>query len=237
MKSTLPLFLAAALLFGCDHGGTAPDGTGALAVGGAVGNGGSGGTVGGGTGGGTGGGGSNSGGTVIFGSTQLQGPVTLTGGTSREALFFLAQDRSLHILASSDGANGETTTGRETIWDIQVESTDSISWSNIGNSSEQPFRDTISTYMDYSNPSFLQYAIHFRLYTIAGGHEYRIATASSALLSVTVQAASGVNDLTVGWTPPALSSSATGQLVRLGTAQTIAGTASFEIQMPGGGSN
>jgi len=236
MKTPLTLLLATAFLFGCDRGGTAPDGTGALAVGGAVGNGGSGGTVGGG-GGGTGGGGGNPSGTVIFGSTQLQGPVTFTGGTSREALFYLAQDRSLHIVGSSDGANGQITTGRETIWDIQVESQDSISWSNIGNSSERPFRDTISTYMDYSNPSFLQYAIHFRLYTIAGAHEYRIATASSALLSVTVKAASGVNDLTVGWTPPALSSGATAQLVRLGTSQTIAGTTSFEIQMPGGGSN
>jgi len=236
MKSTHALLLAAALLAGCDRGGTSPNGTGALAIGGAVGNGGSGGTVAGGGGGG-GNSGSTPGGTPIFASSQLLGPVTLTGGTSREALFFLAQDRSLHVIGSSDGANGESTVGRETIWDIQIESPDSISWSNIGNSSELPFRDTISTFMDYSNPSVLQYAIHFRLYTIAGAHEYRVATASSALLSVSVQAASGVNDMTVGWTPPRLSGAATGQLVRLGTAQTIAGTNLFEVQMPSGGSN
>ena len=236
MKTTLAFLLATAFLMGCDRGGTAPNGTGALAIGGAVGNGASGGTI---AGGGGGGGNPDStpGGTPIFGSKQLLGPVTLTGGTSREALFFLAQDRSLHVIGSSDGANGETTVGRETIWDIQVESPDSIAWSNIGNSSELPFRDTVSTSMDYSNPSVLQHAIHFRLYTISGAHEYRVATASSALLSVSVQAASGVNDMTVGWTPPALSGVATGRLVRLGTAQTIAGTNLFEVQMPSGGSN
>ncbi|HXP90763.1 MAG TPA: hypothetical protein VN931_07550 [Fibrobacteria bacterium] len=226
MRSTLAIFLVAAFLVGCDQGGTAPNGKGSLGAGG------------GGNGGGTGGG--KTGGTTpdttssglpIFDSVQLLGPVTYTGGTNREILFFLAPDRSLHIVASSDGANGETTVGRETIWDIQIESRDSLSPSSVTNSSEPPFRDSISTWIDSSIPASPENAVHFQLHSIVGAPEVRLATASNALLAVSIQAASGVNSDT------ALPPDSVGSMVRLGKSQIVAHTDKFAIQMPGGGSN
>jgi|GEM_PF-1589178 len=238
MKSTLAILLASvpflfpAFLAGCDRGGTAPDGTGTLGTGGTGNTGGTGGN--GGSGGTTGGTkiDTTSSGLPIFDSVQLLGPQTLVGGTSREVLFYLAQDLSLHIIASSDG---QTTIGRETVWDIQIESTDSISPLLI--SHEVGFIDTFSYYQDLSNPSVAQNAIHFRLHSLSGAPEARVATSSEALLTVSVQAASGVDPDTAGWFPPVLPVDSVAPLVRLGKAMTVAGTTKFAIRMPGGGSN
>jgi hypothetical protein len=224
MKTIFALLLATAFLTGCDQVGTAPNSTGTLGAGGGANNG------------GTGGGGgatkdTTPGGLPIFGSAQLLGPVTYTGGTTREILFYLAQDLSLHIVASSDGANGELTVGRETIWDIQIGSIDSISPSPITNPVEPPYRDSISTGIDSSHPGSPVNTVHFQLHSIVGAPEVRLATASNALLTVSIQAASGVNSDTT------LPADSVGPLVRLGSKQTIAGTANFAIQMPSGGSN
>jgi hypothetical protein len=244
MKSNLAFLLATALslgsafLAGCDQGGTAPNGTGSLGVGGGGNNGGTGGSGGTGGTGGTGGGSTidtTSGGLPIFDSLQLLGPATLLGGTAREALFFLAQDRSLHIVVSSDGGNGQSTTGRETIWDIQIESPDSISPLLV--SHEVGFYDTLSSYQDLSNPTVAQNALHFRVHALAGAPEVRVATASKAVLTVSIQAASGISNDSAGWTPAVLPKDSVAPMIRLGKAQSVAGTTDFAIRMPGGGSN
>jgi hypothetical protein len=232
MKTIFALLLATAFLTGCDQVGTAPNSTGTLGAGGGANNGGTGGGKTGGTTPDT-----TSSGLPIFDSVQLLGLVSMTGGTARKAVFYFSQDRSLHILASSDGANGETSVGRETVWDIQIESPDSISPSPITNSSEPPFRDSISVSIDSSDPAGPKNAVHFELHSIVGAPEVRLAAASRALLTVSVQAASGISNDSLGWAPPVLPADTTARLIHLGSAQTIAGTTKFAIQMPGGGSN
>ena len=233
MRTSTFLLLAVALLSGCDQRGTPPTGsTGGVGTG----DGTSGGSAGGGTkdtsGSGGGAGDTTSAGLIVYDSTKLLGPVTLTGGTVRGALFFLAQDRSLHIVASSDGAAGQTTVGRETIWDIQITSPDSTSPSFISRSTVVGHRDTLSYYWDLYDPSTPKYAIHFRLTEISSASEVRVAASSGALLTISVNVHSGVDDNTVGWSPPYLPEDTTARLLKLGTNQAVVGKTSFAVRMP-----
>ena len=231
MRTSRILPLAAALLVGCDQQGTLPTDTTKIDT--KMGSTGS--TAGGATGstGDTSGTGADtaSDGLAVYDSTKLLGPVTLTGGTRREALFYFAQDRSLHILASSDGAPGQSTVGRETIWDIQITSPDSTAPSFVSRSNDPGLSDTLSYYWDLSNPSVPLYAIHFRLKTISGAPEVRVAAASKALLTISVVAHSGIDDNTVGWTPPLLPDDTTAGLIKLGLNQVSVAKSTFEIRM------
>ena len=234
MRTPHLLLLAAAFLIGCDQRGTPPTGnTGTIGLGGTTG--------------GTPGGTKDTGKPVAvdttsaslnFDSAQLAGQPgqnAFVPGSAREALFFLAGDASMHVIASSDGASPGSAVGRETVWDIVVRSKDSLAFNFVSRPTDQGLIDSFGVGID-SSGTVRQNVVVVRVYSIASAPEMRIASVPGAALNVTVVARSDFppSGPTAGWLPPLLAGTTTANLIKFGQNQTPAGVVSFTILMPGG---
>lgn len=182
---------------------------------------------------GSGGGGSDDsptdtsgGGSVpVLDSSRILGPVTIVGGLERKLVFYLAPDRSLHVVASSDGTVAPNI-DRLTIWDVTVSTDDSISARFTG-TAENPYTDHLYWSMD-NKLAFLTF------YTLATAHEARIAASPKAWLTISVQARSGIRpaNWSSSWNPPDIADGLLGSMVRAGARQTPIGATTFRVRMP-----
>ena len=220
MNGKLWALAAAVFLAACD-GGTSPRygvGTG----------GGDGGTPG-----GTGkdtsshGGGTDTSTVATLDSSRLDGPISpVVGGQVRKIAFYYPSDRKLHFVASSDGMVAGTY-DRETVWDVVVTSTDTLS-ARFLNDAEPGFRDTV--WLDTSTYR----TVRLRAYTVAGSMEGMVTAPAGAVLSVSVQVHSEIipNPATSTRFPAPLSAAAAGALVHFGASDTVLGTTKFLAWLP-----
>lgn len=174
-------------------------------------------------------------GVKLLRGPDLAGPVTAsTPGTERRADFYLATDRSLRVRGSSDGAPvGGTgpSFGRQTTWEIRFSSQDSIRGNLVGNTTEVGMRDSLWNFVDSSDGTF-PHVVRVRLHNLSGATEARIVADSNALISVKVQAWSGIDSRLQGWTPPLLPGDTVAQLLWAGNPAKKIGVATFDIRIP-----
>jgi hypothetical protein len=173
--------------------------------------------------------------TPTYTAAQLLGPVTLVGGTAREILFFIASDESLHIIYSSDGANGQATVGRRTDWNVKITSPDSIytTWATSQTDGAQAGSELYTRYWDLDNPQMPLNASSVLARCMSNSLETRTAAAPGAVLTIQVTAHSGIDDKTTGWTPPLLDDGITVKAIKLGLKQTSVTSTTFKVYMPG----
>jgi hypothetical protein len=128
---------------------------------------------------------------VTLKKVDLAGRPTIQGGDKRQLAFFLEQDNSLHIVASSDG-EVQTTFNRETIYDVYLVSTDSLVPTWLTKADGGLGKSFIVRTRDASDPGNILYAASFRFYANARPIEAKLEVKTGATLLVRVKSRSGV---------------------------------------------
>jgi len=168
-------------------------------------------------------------------AADIAGPSSMpTPGTDRRVYFYLAADRSLRVVGSSDGApagGAGPSFGRLTTWEIRLSSQDSIRGNFPVYTIDRGLGDTMWNYVDSSRAN-LPHIVRIRMHTIGGAPEARIVADSNALISVKILAWSGFDTKDLGWTPPILPDDTVAGLVWAGTPAKIVGTSTFQIRIP-----